>query len=133
MTTLARLPAVEAWNRHVDLARTIASIGELKVRTAVEKRLAQVLESGSQHLRGFVFSWRPAACLYTHRATLIRRRAGARNKDSCRTISRHPRIRSSIAGTADDLSAKRIFVDFGRLTIPIRFVVCVDSSHAAFV
>ena len=49
ITTLARLPPVEAWNRHIDLARAVAHIDEPKVRTAVEKRLAQVLESGSQH------------------------------------------------------------------------------------
>jgi uncharacterized protein (DUF2252 family) len=49
MSTLARLTPAEAWNRHIDLARTIADIDEPKVRTAVEKRLAQVLESGSQH------------------------------------------------------------------------------------
>jgi uncharacterized protein (DUF2252 family) len=49
IATLARLPPVEAWNRHIDLARAIALIDEPKVRTAVEKRLAQVLESGSQH------------------------------------------------------------------------------------
>jgi uncharacterized protein (DUF2252 family) len=49
ITTLARLPPVEAWNRHIDLARAIAHIDEPKVRTAVEKHLAQVLESGSQH------------------------------------------------------------------------------------
>jgi uncharacterized protein (DUF2252 family) len=49
IATLARLPPVEAWNRHIDLARAIAHIDEPKVRTAVEKRLAQVLESGSQH------------------------------------------------------------------------------------
>ena len=49
MTALARLPPVEAWNRHIDLARAIAHIDEPKVRAAVEKHLAQVLESGSQH------------------------------------------------------------------------------------
>jgi len=49
MTALARLPPVEAWNRHIDLARAIAHIDEPKVRAMVEKHLAQVLESGSQH------------------------------------------------------------------------------------
>ncbi len=49
IVTLAQLPPVEAWNRHVDLARAIAGIDDLKVRIAVEKRLAQVLESGSKH------------------------------------------------------------------------------------
>ena len=49
MTALALLPPVEAWNRHIDLARAISHIDERKVRAAVEKHLAQVLESGSQH------------------------------------------------------------------------------------
>jgi uncharacterized protein (DUF2252 family) len=49
ITALARLPPVESWNRHVDLARAIAHIDEPKVRAAVEKHLAQVLESGSKH------------------------------------------------------------------------------------
>jgi uncharacterized protein (DUF2252 family) len=49
LTALARLPPAEAWNRHVDLARAIAHIDEPKVRVAEEKRLAQVLEGGSQH------------------------------------------------------------------------------------
>jgi uncharacterized protein (DUF2252 family) len=49
MAALARLPPVDAWNRHVDLARAIARIDEPKVRAAVEKHLAQVLESGSEH------------------------------------------------------------------------------------
>jgi uncharacterized protein (DUF2252 family) len=49
ITALARLPPVESWKRHVDLARAIAHIDEQKVRAAVEKHLAQVLESGSKH------------------------------------------------------------------------------------
>jgi uncharacterized protein (DUF2252 family) len=49
MSTLARLPPVEAWNRRVDLVRAIAHIDEPKVRVAIEKRLTQVLESGSKH------------------------------------------------------------------------------------
>ena len=49
ITALAQLPPVEAWSRHVDLARAIAHIDEPKVRAVVEKHLAQVLESGSQH------------------------------------------------------------------------------------
>jgi uncharacterized protein (DUF2252 family) len=49
MAMLARLSPVDAWNRHVDLAQAIAHIDEPKVRSAVEKRLAQVLESGSKH------------------------------------------------------------------------------------
>ena len=49
MAALARLPPVDAWNRHVDLAGAIAHIDEPKVRAAVEKHLAQVLESGSKH------------------------------------------------------------------------------------
>jgi uncharacterized protein (DUF2252 family) len=49
MSRLARLTPVEAWNQHIDLAQTIADIDEPKVRTAVEKRLAQVVESGSKH------------------------------------------------------------------------------------
>jgi hypothetical protein len=49
MAALAPLPPVDAWNRHVDLAGAIARIDEPKVRAAVEKHLAQVLESGSKH------------------------------------------------------------------------------------
>src|SRR5215471_6326731 len=49
MAMLARLSPVDAWNRHVDLARAIAHIDEQKVRSAVEKRFTQVLESGSKH------------------------------------------------------------------------------------
>jgi uncharacterized protein (DUF2252 family) len=46
---LARLPPIEAWNARVDLVRAIGAIDEPKIRSAVEKRLAQVLESGAQH------------------------------------------------------------------------------------
>jgi uncharacterized protein (DUF2252 family) len=49
MATLAWLPPVDAWNQRVDLARAIAEIDLPKVRTAVEKHLAQVLESGAKH------------------------------------------------------------------------------------
>jgi uncharacterized protein (DUF2252 family) len=49
MAALARLPPVDAWNRHVDLAGAIAHIDEPKVRAAVEKHLAQVLENGAKH------------------------------------------------------------------------------------
>jgi uncharacterized protein (DUF2252 family) len=49
MTELARLPPVVAWNRHIDLARAVADIDQPKVRNAVEKHLAQVLESGANH------------------------------------------------------------------------------------
>ncbi len=49
MAELAQLPPVDAWNRRVDLARAIAGIDQPKVRGTVEKRLAQVLESGAKH------------------------------------------------------------------------------------
>jgi uncharacterized protein (DUF2252 family) len=49
MAELARLPPVDAWNRHIDLARAIADIDQPKVGDMVEKRLAQVLESGAKH------------------------------------------------------------------------------------
>src|SRR5271165_801085 len=49
MAELARLPPVVAWNWHVDLAGAIADIDQPKVRDAVEKHLARVLESGAQH------------------------------------------------------------------------------------
>jgi uncharacterized protein (DUF2252 family) len=49
MAALARLPPVDAWNQHIDLARAIADIDQPKMRTAVEKHLAQVLESSSKH------------------------------------------------------------------------------------
>ena len=49
MAELARLSPVDAWNQRVDLAKAIADIDERKVRDAVEKRLARVLESGVKH------------------------------------------------------------------------------------
>ena len=49
ISTLARLPPVEAWNRHIDLAREIARIEDPKIRGAVEKRLEQVLDSSAKH------------------------------------------------------------------------------------
>jgi len=45
---LAPLPPVVAWNQHIDLRQAIAGISDPKIRGAVEKRLAQVLDSGSQ-------------------------------------------------------------------------------------
>ncbi len=49
MAELALLPPVAAWNRRVDLAKAIADIDQPKVRDAVRKRLARVLESGARH------------------------------------------------------------------------------------
>ena len=49
MAELARLPPVDAWNRHIDLTRAVADIDQPKVRKAVEKHLARVLESGAKH------------------------------------------------------------------------------------
>jgi len=49
MTALARLSPVEAWNQHIDLARAIADIDDAKLRYAMEKRLARVIESTAQH------------------------------------------------------------------------------------
>jgi uncharacterized protein (DUF2252 family) len=49
MAELAALPPVIAWNRRIDLAKAIADIDQPKVRDAVEKRLARVLESGAKH------------------------------------------------------------------------------------
>jgi uncharacterized protein (DUF2252 family) len=48
MAELAALPPVVAWNRRIDLAAAIADIDKPKVRKAVEKRLARVLESGAK-------------------------------------------------------------------------------------
>src|SRR5580700_3467239 len=45
MATLAWLPPVDAWNQRIDLVRAITEIDLPKVRTAVEKHFAQVLES----------------------------------------------------------------------------------------
>jgi len=45
---LACLPPIEAWNARVDLARAIGAIDEPKIRGAVEKHLAQVLERGAR-------------------------------------------------------------------------------------
>jgi len=49
MAALARLPPLDAWNRRVDLAQAIAHIDQPRVRAVVEKHLAKVLESGSNH------------------------------------------------------------------------------------
>lgn len=49
ISALARLPPVEAWNRHIDVAQEIRRIDDPKVRGAVEKRLTRILESGSKH------------------------------------------------------------------------------------
>jgi uncharacterized protein (DUF2252 family) len=49
MAELARLSPVAAWNRRVDLAKAIAGIEQPRVRDAVEKRLARILESGAEH------------------------------------------------------------------------------------
>src|SRR5580700_11281211 len=49
MAKLACLPPVEAWNRRIDLVRAIEGIDEPKIRNAVEKHLAEVLESGAKH------------------------------------------------------------------------------------
>ncbi len=46
---LAALPPVDAWNRRIDLGRAIADIDQPKLRSAMEKRLAKVLESGTAH------------------------------------------------------------------------------------
>jgi uncharacterized protein (DUF2252 family) len=49
MAKLAWLSPVDAWNSRVDLARAIAAIDQPKMRSAVEKHLARVLESGARH------------------------------------------------------------------------------------
>jgi uncharacterized protein (DUF2252 family) len=49
LAELALLSPIAAWNRRIDLTRAIADIDQPKVRTAIEKRLAQVLDSGAQH------------------------------------------------------------------------------------
>ena len=49
ISTLARLPPVEAWNARVNLRRAINGIDDLKVRATVKKHLDQVLQSGSEH------------------------------------------------------------------------------------
>src|SRR3984885_10861324 len=49
MAALARLSPVNAWNQHIDLARAIADIDQPKLRGAMEKRLARVLQSSAQH------------------------------------------------------------------------------------
>jgi uncharacterized protein (DUF2252 family) len=48
MEEMAGLPPVTAWSRRIDLGKAIAEIDQPKVRDAVEKRLARVLESGSK-------------------------------------------------------------------------------------
>ena len=49
MAELAALPPVVAWNRRIDLTRAVADIDQPKVRHAVEKRFARVLESSTEH------------------------------------------------------------------------------------
>jgi uncharacterized protein (DUF2252 family) len=49
MAELAALPPVIAWNRRIDLVKAIADIDQPKVRDAVEKRLARVLQSEAKH------------------------------------------------------------------------------------
>jgi len=49
MAAVTRLPPIDAWNQRVDLARAIANIEPIKVRRAVEKSLARILESGARH------------------------------------------------------------------------------------
>ena len=49
MAKLAQLSPVQAWNERVDLARAVADIDQPKLRAAMEKRLAKVLESGAKH------------------------------------------------------------------------------------
>jgi uncharacterized protein (DUF2252 family) len=49
MAALARLSPVNAWNQHIDLAHAIADIDPSKLRDAVEKRLARIMESSAQH------------------------------------------------------------------------------------
>ena len=49
MAELAVLPPVVTWNHRIDLTKAIADIDQPKVRDAVEKRLARVLESGAKH------------------------------------------------------------------------------------
>jgi uncharacterized protein (DUF2252 family) len=49
MARLAELQPVDAWNQRVNLARAIAAIGQPRLRGAMEKHLADVLESGAKH------------------------------------------------------------------------------------
>ncbi len=49
MAGLARLAPLEAWNKRVDLAGTIADVDSGKVRRSLEKRLAAILNSGQAH------------------------------------------------------------------------------------
>ncbi len=49
MAELAALPPLAAWNQRINLAEAIAGIDKPKVRAAVEKRLARILESSAEH------------------------------------------------------------------------------------
>jgi len=49
ISTLARLPPLEAWNARVNLRQAINRIDDLKVRATVKRHLEQVLQSGSEH------------------------------------------------------------------------------------
>lgn len=62
MARLARLPPIEAWNGRIDLARAIRAVDEPRIRRAVEKHLAQVLESGAKGF-GLVEEKRGKACI----------------------------------------------------------------------
>ncbi len=46
---LAALPPLDAWNRRIDLRAAIAGIDGSKLRDAMERRLAKVLDSGAAH------------------------------------------------------------------------------------
>lgn len=49
MAELAQLPPIVAWSQRVDLTRAVADIDQPKLRDAMGKRLAKVLESGAKH------------------------------------------------------------------------------------
>jgi uncharacterized protein (DUF2252 family) len=49
MAALAELSPLQAWNQRIDLAGAIADIDQPKLRSAMEKRLAKVLDSGAAH------------------------------------------------------------------------------------
>jgi uncharacterized protein (DUF2252 family) len=49
MADLAAMPPFKSWNQRIDLAGAIADIDQPKLRTAMEKRLAKLLERSAEH------------------------------------------------------------------------------------
>ncbi len=49
MARLARMPPLDAWSTHIDLAGAIADVDSDKIRRNLEKRLAAILKGANEH------------------------------------------------------------------------------------